>query len=198
MGRVCGYCGSIEIDSTRSFRAPSRALPVQRSAASSSPSRSAPSSSAPHIPLHKWLLAAYLLCATKKGISAHQLHRMLGITYKTAWFMAHRIREAMRDGTPGPMAATGKIVEADETYIGTGRRQAAQARTQARLAAQERVVMRWSSAAARPARSMSTAPTRQRRAEIVAPTSTAKSRLMTDEGQLLHGHGQRIRDHTRP
>lgn len=50
-----------------------------------------------HIPLTKWLLAMHLMCASKKGISAHQLHRMLGITYKSAWFMAMRIREAMRE-----------------------------------------------------------------------------------------------------
>src|SRR5688572_16499698 len=50
-----------------------------------------------HVPLHKWVLAYHLLCASKKGMSAHQLHRMLGVTYKTAWFMAHRIRESMRD-----------------------------------------------------------------------------------------------------
>ena len=55
------------------------------------------------IPLNKWLLATHLLCAGKKGVSAHQLHRMLGVTYKTAWFMAHRIREAMKPGNPGPM-----------------------------------------------------------------------------------------------
>ncbi|QEX16121.1 DDE transposase [Hypericibacter terrae] len=72
-----------------------------------------------HIPLHKWLLATHLLCASKKGMSAHQLHRMLGITYKTAWFMAHRIREAMREGHfSGPLGGTGKTVEADETYVG--------------------------------------------------------------------------------
>ena len=51
-----------------------------------------------HIPLHKWLMAAYLLCSSKKGISSHQIHRTMGVTYKTAWFMAHRIREAMREG----------------------------------------------------------------------------------------------------
>jgi transposase-like protein len=70
------------------------------------------------IPLHKWLLATHLMCASKKGISAHQLHRMLGITYKSAWFMAHRIREAMRDINPGPMGGQNKVVEADETYVG--------------------------------------------------------------------------------
>lgn len=50
------------------------------------------------IPLNKWLMAVHLMCASKKGISAHQLHRMLGITYKSAWFMCHRVREAMRNG----------------------------------------------------------------------------------------------------
>lgn len=69
------------------------------------------------IPLHKWLLATHLMCASKKGISSHQLHRMLGVTYKTAWFMTHRIRESMRDFNPGPMGGPGKPVEADETYI---------------------------------------------------------------------------------
>ena len=70
------------------------------------------------VPLHKWLLATHLICASKKGMSAHQLHRMLGVTYKTAWFMAHRIREGMREINPGPLGGEGKTVEADETYIG--------------------------------------------------------------------------------
>jgi transposase-like protein len=72
-----------------------------------------------HIPLTKWLLAMHLMCASKKGISSHQLHRMLGVTYKSAWFMAHRIREAMRELHPTePMGGEGKFVEADETYVG--------------------------------------------------------------------------------
>lgn len=72
-----------------------------------------------HIPLHKWMQGFFLMASSKKGVSAHQLHRMLGITYKAAWFMAHRIREAMRaDGTFGPLGGEGKIVEADETYYG--------------------------------------------------------------------------------
>jgi transposase-like protein len=74
-----------------------------------------------HIPLHKWLAATYLMCSSKKGISAHQLHRMLGITYKSAWFMCHRIRESMRDDNPGPIGGDGKVVEVDETFIGRGR-----------------------------------------------------------------------------
>jgi transposase-like protein len=71
-----------------------------------------------HIPLSKWLLAFHLMCASKKGMSAHQLHRMVGVTYKTAWFMEHRIREAMKDGNPGPMGGDGESLQADETYIG--------------------------------------------------------------------------------
>jgi transposase-like protein len=72
-----------------------------------------------HIPIHKWLLATHLLCASKKGISAHQLWRMLGFgSYRTAWFMEHRIREAMRSDKLSPMGGSGSTVEADETFIG--------------------------------------------------------------------------------
>ncbi len=70
------------------------------------------------VPLNKWLLATHLMTASKKGISAHQIHRMLGVTYKTAWFMCHRIREAMIDTDPAPLGGPDKPVEADETYIG--------------------------------------------------------------------------------
>jgi transposase-like protein len=71
-----------------------------------------------HIQLHKWVQAFHLMCSSKKGISAHQLHRLLKITYKAAWFMAHRIRESMRDGGVAPLGGGGSIVEADETYYG--------------------------------------------------------------------------------
>ena len=72
------------------------------------------------IPLNKWVLATHLIAASKKGMSAHQLHRMLGVTYKTAWFMAHRIREAMAPSPKdkGPLGGEGKTVEADTTYVG--------------------------------------------------------------------------------
>ena len=69
-----------------------------------------------HIPLRKWVMAFYLVNTSKKGISAHQLHRMLGITYKTAWFMEHRIRESMRKEPINTLLEG--IVEADETYVG--------------------------------------------------------------------------------
>ena len=67
------------------------------------------------VPLNKWLAAIYLMCASKKGISAHQIHRMLEVTYKTAWFMCHRVRHAMKDKNPTILTGT---VEVDETYVG--------------------------------------------------------------------------------
>jgi transposase-like protein len=73
-----------------------------------------------HIPLHKWLLAIHLLCASKKGMSSHQLHRMLEVTYKTAWFMAHRIRYMMSQSSYQNKLKG--VVEADETYVGGKRK----------------------------------------------------------------------------
>jgi len=71
------------------------------------------------IALNVWLQAVHLMCASKKGISAKQLERMLGVTYKTAWFMSHRIREAMTENMAGPLGGSDKVVEADETYWGS-------------------------------------------------------------------------------
>jgi transposase-like protein len=74
---------------------------------------------ASHVPMHLWLQAIYLIASSKKGISSNQLHRTLGVTLKTAWFMSHRIREAMRSGALAPMGGDGGVVEVDETFIGT-------------------------------------------------------------------------------
>ncbi len=71
-----------------------------------------------HVPLHHWLQAVYLLCSSKKGISSHQLMRILDVQYKTAWFMTHRIREAMASGKLPPIGGEGAVVEIDETFIG--------------------------------------------------------------------------------
>src|SRR5690348_12462340 len=70
------------------------------------------------LPLTKWLAALFLMTASKKGVSAHQVHRMLGISYKSTWFMMHRLREAMRSGGLEPLGGRGKVIEADETYFG--------------------------------------------------------------------------------
>jgi transposase-like protein len=71
-----------------------------------------------HIPLHIWFQAAFLMCSSKKGVSSNQLHRTLGVTLKTAWFMSRRLREAMRVLKMDPIGGAGKFAEADETYIG--------------------------------------------------------------------------------
>ena len=73
------------------------------------------------VPLHKWVLTAHLIAASKKGISAHQIHRMIGVTYKTAWFMCHRIREAMNEAPNGLLGSGGGTVEVDETYWGNAK-----------------------------------------------------------------------------
>jgi transposase-like protein len=73
---------------------------------------------ASHVPMRHWLQAMFLMSSSKKGISSNQLHRTLGCTLKTAWFISHRIREAMRITGVTPMGGTGKVVEADETFIG--------------------------------------------------------------------------------
>lgn len=71
-----------------------------------------------HVPLQKWLLATHIMAASKKGMSAMQMSRMIGVTYKTAWFLCHRIREAMKDDGSEPLGGLGKTIEADETYVG--------------------------------------------------------------------------------
>lgn len=80
------------------------------------------------IPLNKWLMAVHLMCASKKAISSHQIHRMLGVTYKSAWFMTHRIREAMKPNGGGLMGTGGGVVEADETYWGNNDKKPKKAR----------------------------------------------------------------------
>ena len=80
------------------------------------------------VPLNKWLLTVYLMASSKKGISAHQIHRTIGVTYKTAWFMCHRIREAMTESPDELLGSGGGTVEADETYWGTSKRKRKNAR----------------------------------------------------------------------
>ena len=114
-GRACGYCGAVD----ESTELPARPGFYQCNACRKQFTVQVGTVfERSHIPLNKWLLAAFLLCASKKGVSAHQMHRMLGITYKSAWFMMHRLREAMLPAQPGPMGGEGRVIEADETYLG--------------------------------------------------------------------------------
>ncbi len=81
-----------------------------------------------HLPLHLWLQAIHLMVSSKKGISSHPLHRVLGITYKSAWFLTHRIRECIRDGALAPLGGNGGTVEVDEAFIGTKHKKSKTAR----------------------------------------------------------------------
>jgi transposase-like protein len=94
-----------------------------------------------HIPLSKWFAALFLLTASKKGVSAHQIHRSLKLSYKTAWFMMHRLREALRTGGLAPMGGAGEIVEIDETVI--GRQQDAPEASRYRVSIQELPRQAW-------------------------------------------------------
>lgn len=117
-GPVCPHCGSL--DSATKLKGKSTRPGVYKCRGCEKPYSVTVGTvfERSKIPLNKWVLATHLICSSKKGISAHQLHRMLGVTYKTAWFMAHRIREAMRQIKPEPMGGDGKVVEADETFVG--------------------------------------------------------------------------------
>ncbi len=123
-----------------------------------------------HIKLHVWLQAAYLLCSSKKGISSNQLARTLGVTIKTGWFMSHRLREAMRTGALAPIGGSGKVVEADETYI--GRKEGTEVR---RGHGHKRAVLAWLSAAAKSVRSTLTAPRCLQSPQSSERTSVAKA-----------------------
>jgi transposase-like protein len=114
-GRVCGYCGTLEASSPLKGREGYYQCKACRKQFTVTVGTVFERS---HIPLNKWLMAAFLMAGSKKGISAHQGHRMLGITYKSAWFMWHRLREAMAAGKLPPLGGEGKVVEADETYFG--------------------------------------------------------------------------------
>ena len=146
------------------------------------------------VPLHKWLLAIYLLCSSKKGIAAHQLHRMLGVTYKTAWFMEHRIREAMRDGT-----------------LRAGRRRARWSRRTRRTSAtrtwstsdearrgRQASAPSWPGRAWRQGRIIHVDEVEQReRRQMFAATSTRESALMTDESRHYLKVGEEFASHRR-
>jgi transposase-like protein len=147
-----------------------------------------------HVPLHKWIYATHLLTASKKGISSHQLMRMLGVSYKTAWFMSHRIREGMRPASMTPMGGSGKIVEADETYIG---RLEGQPKNPKGGAAHKNVVLTLVERGGS-ARSFHIESTRVADiVPIVRMNVRRESRLMTDEAQHYKAIGKEFASHGR-
>jgi transposase-like protein len=152
-----------------------------------------------HVPLPKMLQAVYLMCSSKKGISAHQMHRSLEVSYKTAWFLEHRIREAMRPDIYPPMGGEGHVVEADETYIGS--REGQSIKTLRRAGRERRgghfknivltLVERGGSARSFHVDSTSVAQI----APILRENASRKSRLMTDEANQYKEVGREYASH---
>lgn len=141
-----------------------------------------------HVPLHKWLQAAYLMASSKKGISAHQLHRTLEVTYKTAWFMEHRIREAMRTGEFAPFGGNGGIVEVDETFIGNDRSVKPEGEKKGRGYAHKHKVLSLVDRTTGRAKSMVVDDLKAKTIVPILQENIAReARVMTDEaGQYIH------------
>jgi len=147
---------------------------------------------ASHVRLHIWLQAIFLLCASKKGISSNQLHRALGVTLKTAWFMSHRIREAMRSGDLSPMGGNGGIVGVDETFIGNDKTKQPKARSHAHkhkvLSLVDRDTGRARSMVVDDLRSSTLVP-------ILRENIAAETMVMTDEAGQYKGLRRHFVDH---
>jgi len=143
------------------------------------------------IPLNKWLMAMHLMSASKKGMSAHQLHRMLGITYQSAWFLCHRIREAMTQINPSPIGGESKVVESDETFIGGKAKNRAYAKKEPKKHAVMTLVDRDGES-----RSFHVANVKAKTLrEKIVTTVSRKSHLMTDELASYKKVGKEFANH---
>ncbi len=144
-----------------------------------------------HVPLHKWLLAMHLMSASKKGMSAKQMERMLGVTYKTAWFLCRRIREAMSGAIPvAPLGGQNEIVEADETYIG-GKAKNRAYRKPAPKKAVVALVQRDGHARSFHVANVTASNVRP----LIVAHIDAKSTLMTDESPIYTAVGKKFNGH---
>ncbi len=143
------------------------------------------------VPLHTWLHVLYLMNASKKGMSAHQIHRMVGVSYKTAWFMCHRIREAMASGSfTAPIGGQGKVVEADETYI--GRKEGTDKR---RGHGHKRTVVSLVERGGEVRSFHVDSATKDTVGKILRKNTDLASRLMTDENRIYSQVGAEYADH---
>ncbi|MBV9860736.1 MAG: IS1595 family transposase [Alphaproteobacteria bacterium] len=146
---------------------------------------------ASHVPLHIWFQACFLMCSSKKGISSNQLHRTLGVTLKTAWFMSHRLREAMRVLQMEPLGGAGKEVEADETFIGQKRPKARNARGYAHKHAVVSLVERGGQVHSAHVNDVNSTTLRP----ILKAQIKADSMLMTDEAGYYRSIGREFKYH---
>ncbi|MEZ5872400.1 MAG: IS1595 family transposase [Nitratireductor sp.] len=158
---------------------------------------------ASHVKMHLWLQAIFLMASSKKGISSNQLHRTLGVTLKTAWFMSHRIREAMRQGGLGPLGGEGQIVEADETYMGKKAGPAPTVTTSGRPftkggktgPSHKRAILGLIERGGQVRTFHIKQATKVNVAELVTQNVAKESTLYTDESRLYSGMNQNFADH---
>jgi transposase-like protein len=147
------------------------------------------------IPLNTWLYAVSLLTASKKGFSAHQLHRMIGVTYKTAWFMMHRIREAMKDDSGTLLGGEGKSVQADETYYGNTSKRAKHYRKG--FTQKECIFALVEPGAKARVIHVASGPTMKTAYTLLAKHADTKSSLHTDEAPIYRFIGTKFASHLR-
>ena len=144
-----------------------------------------------HIPLRKWIMATYLMAASKKGMSALQLSRMLGLSYESTWFMCHRIRESMKPASPAPIGGNNKIVESDETMIGGKTKNRAHAKKEPKKRSVLTLVERNGDS-----RSFHVANVKAKTLrEKIVTTVSRKSHLMTDELATYEKVGKEFANH---
>ena len=148
------------------------------------------------MPLHKMLLAVHLMVSSKKGISSHQLSRVLEVQYKSAWFLAHRIREAMRDGSLASFGSTGGRVEVDETYIGRKAGEAGIKEARKSGSAHKNRVVALIDRDTGAARCMpANGLVRDEVAQIVRANVAKEAKLTTDESRLYSAVGKEYASH---
>ena len=151
---------------------------------------------ASHVPMRLWLQAIYLIAASKKGFSSNQLHRTLGVTLKTAWFMSHRIREAMRSGDLSPFGGEGAVVEVDETFIGHDKTMKPAGEKKGRGYAHKHKVLSLVDRATGQARSMVVESLKAADVmPILQANIAAETHVMTDEAGQYHHVGKHFAGH---
>ncbi len=195
-GRVCPHCGAF--DSSGKLKGKSTRIGTYKCYACRKPFTVKVGTifKASHVQLHIWLQAIFLVCASKKGISANQLHRTLGVTLKTAWFMGHRIREAMRGSDLAPFGAAGGAVQVDETFIGHDRTIKPKGQKKGRGYHHKHKVLALVDRDSGRARSMVVDDLKTRTiAPLVRQNLAREARLMTDEAPYYKAVGREFADH---
>jgi transposase-like protein len=194
-GPICPHCGNVDQDRITKLKGKSTRPGVYKCNECAKPFSVTVGTvfERSHIPLNKWLLAVHLITSSKKGMSAHQLYRMLGFgSYRTAWFMMHRIRHAIADTNKGGMGGPNKVVEADETYVGGKAKNRAYAKEPPKKEAVFSLVERGGKVRSRHVADVTAATLRN----AIVTQADRKSHLMTDEAGAYVAVGKEFAGHS--